>query len=351
MIENWNGASEEEEKFVQRQAKWLLAFSVLACVCILPVAALGIWQAHDIYAIYVDSGISLGFLITSIACGVVVFLTLLLFWDFWEHYRGVTGGRLYRSEEGKVEKTWQEKDGKSVTEYFSFAYKDLVTGEIKEHKHMNYGQKLKKGDSLCVLAYQKEESFEIKEVFQGKAEKKLDNSWLFLDGAILAAMFLAWVFLYLDFGVASIYIRLCINITLIAVAVLTLFYGIVEKKVGAIVTPFLLCGFILLIGVPGSLKNIASDVAEGPQKITVYGNLIETENIVRGRRGRRRKVRHYKLDVISTETDMGEVEITGTAYDYYRRQYGTTTVKGQLTYYPHSKLFLHLQKEEEGKTG
>lgn len=349
MIENWSQASEEEERFVQKQAKWLLAFSVLTCVCILPVSALGIWQAHDIYAIYVDSGVSLGFLITSIVCGVVIFLALLLFWDFWKHYKGVKGGTLYRSDEGRVEKTWQEKDGKSVTEYFSFVYKDLVTGEVKEHKHMNYGEKLKEGDSLCVLAYKKENSFEIKEVFKEKAEKELDASWLFWDGAILAAVFFAWAFLYLDFGAASIYIRLCINITLIAVAVFTLFYGIVEKKVGAIVTPLLLCVFIMLIGVPGSLKNIASDMAEGPQKITAYGNLVETENIVRGRRGRRRRVRHYKLDVISKEADIGEVELTGTAYDYYKRQYGTTNVVGQLTYYPHSKIFLYLQKEDEGE--
>lgn len=347
MLENWSQASEEEEKFVQKQAKWLLAFSALACSCILPVAALGIWQAHDIYAIYVDSGISLGFLITSIACGVVIFLALLLFWDFWKHYRGVTQGMLYRSNEGRVEKTWQEKNGKSVTEYFSFVYKDLVTGEIKEHKHMNYGKKVKEGDSLCVLAYKKEDSFEIIEVFKENTEKKLDASWIFLDGAVLAAMFFAWVFLYLDFGAAAIYIRWCINIALIAVVVLTLFYGIVEKKVSAIVASLLLCGFFLLIGMPGSLKNIVSDMAEGPQKITVYGNLIETQNTVRGRRGRRRNVRHYKLDVISKETDIGEVELTETAYDYYKQLYGSTSVKGQLIYYSHSKIFLYLLKEDE----
>lgn len=348
MIENWSKASEEEEKFVQKQTKWLLAFSVLACICILPVAALGIWQAHDIYAIYVNGGISLGFIITSIACAVVIFLALLLFWDFWKNYRGVTRGMLYRSNEGRIEKTWQEKDGKSVTEYFSFAYRDLVTGEVKEHKHANY-EDLKEGDSLYVLACKKEDSFEIEEVFKEKFEKKSDISWLLLDGAILAAMFLAWAFLYLDFGAASLYIRLCINITLIAVAVFTLFYGIVEKKVSAIVVTLILCGLILLIGVPGSLKNIVGDMSEGPQKITAYGNLIETENIVRGRRGRRRRVRHYKLDVISKETDMGEVELTGTAYNYYKKQYEKSSVKGQLIYYPHSKIFLYLLKEEEGE--
>lgn len=346
MIENWKQASEDEEKFVQKQAKWLLAFSVLACVCILPVAALGIWQAYDIYATYVDSGISLGFLITGIACAVVVFLALLLFWDFRKHYRGVTGGRLYRSDEGKVEETWQEKDGKTVTEYFNFTYKDLITGEVKKHKNLNYGEQWKAGDSLYVLAYRKEDSFEIKEVLREKENKKLDGSWLFLDGAILAAMLFAWAFLYLDFGAASLYIRLCINITLIAVAVFTLFFGIVEKKVGAIAMSLLLCGFIMLIGVPGSLKNITRDMAGGPQKITAYGNLIETQNVVRGRRGRRRRVRHYKLDVISRETDMGEVDLTGTAYNYYKKQFGTSSVKGQLTYYPHSKILLNLQKEE-----
>ncbi len=152
MIENWRQASEEEQKFEQKDAGWLLMFSVIGCLCILPLGALGIWQAYDIYAIYED-GISVGFLITSLLCGVVMLLAVLVCGGYWKSYRSIRGGAVYCSHEGRVERTWQEKDDKSVLEYFSFTYRDMVTGEKKEHKSLNFGGKnrLEVGDALCVL--------------------------------------------------------------------------------------------------------------------------------------------------------------------------------------------------------
>lgn len=347
MIEDWRQASEEEEKFVQKDAGWLLLFSVLGCLCVLPVGALGIWQAYDIYAIYAD-GMSLGFIITSLLCGVVMFLAVLIFRGYWKSYRSIKGGTVYRSREGRVEKTWQEKEDNATVEYFSFAYKDLVTGETKEHKNLNFGGKkrLEVGDALCVLAYKGEDALEIRDVFKSESKKKADASWIVLDIAILAAMLLAWIFLYLGFGAATLYIRLAINLTIICVAAFTVLYGIFHRKISAILFAVLLCGFMMIAGVPGSLKNISRDMAEGPQEIQASIYTTQTEKITRTRRGRRRS-RHYSVNISSTDVDMREVEVTGAAYDYYKKIQGGRTLSGKMIYYPNTKIFLYFVREEQ----
>lgn len=360
MIENWNMVSEEEEKFEKKEAKGLLAFSRLTCVCILPVAVLGIWQGYDIDVIYKNSGIPLEFLIISIVCVIVTLLFFIVFLGCREDYKRLAGGILYRSKEGIVEKiwqeidgrpvtglekVWQEKKGRSVKQCFSFVYRDLVTGEVREYKREDYGKSLQVGDTLYVLACKKGDSFIIADVSKWKLERKSDPSWIFLDGVILAAMFFAWKFLYLDFGAASLYIRLWIYIVLIVVAVFNFFHGIVEKKKSAIVISILLCAFIMLTGVPDALKNIAADLAEGPQKIMAGGILGDPPSL--GRAWRVRRSHDYVLHVISDDTDMKEVGLTINAYYYYyRKQYGTSVFRGELTYYPRSKIFLHLRKEE-----
>lgn len=274
MIENWNQASEEEERFVRKEARWLLLFSLVACLCILPVGILGIWQAYDIYAIYAQGGISLGFIIIGLLCGVVALLAVLVLWGCWKHYR-------------------------------DFA-----------------------------------------DVFKEQSKKKLDAFWLVMDGAVLAVMLLAWVFLFLDFGAASLYIRLGIHISLIVVAAVTLLYGIIERKAGAIVAAVLLCCFMLITGVPRSLKNIRLDMREGPRECSASITTYERESITRTRRGRRR-IRHYYLNISSVETDIREVEVTRAARSYYQKQNGSRAVSGKMIYYPHTKIFLYWLGESE----
>lgn len=346
MIENWNPASEEDRKFVQKERKWMLLFCTLACICILPIGGLGIWQAYDIYAIYVD-GWSFGFILTSVICAVSIFLALVFFVSSLKKYREIESGILYQSQGGQVKRVWQEKDGKSVTDYFSFDYKDLVTGEIKEHKSVNYGSKpdrMETGDALHVLAYKREDAMEITDVFKQHAGKKLEAFWLVMDVVILGAMLLANIFLFLDFGIAALYITLGIHLSVIAVAAVTFLFGIVERKVGAIAAAFVLAGFLALIGTPGVLKNISRDMAEGPKEITAYINPLQTETTTRTRRGRRRN-RHYKLDIASEDLNIREVEVTRAAYDYYVEQRGSSPLDGKMIYYPNSGIFLSFDKD------
>ncbi len=347
MIENWRQASEEEQKFEQKDAGWLLMFSVIGCLCILPLGALGIWQAYDIYAIYED-GISLGFLITSLLCGVVMLLAVLVCGGYWKSYRSIRGGAVYCSHEGRVERTWQEKDDKSVLEYFSFTYRDMVTGEKKEHKSLNFGGKnrLEVGDALCVLAYEGEDSLEIRDVFKEQGKKKADASWIVLDGAILLAMVLAWIFLYPQFGVAALYIRLVINLTLLSVAGITLLFGIFHRKVGAIISALVLSGVLMLMGVPGSLGEIGRDLGAGPREIQASISTSQREKITRTRRGRRR-TRHYSVNISSTDIEMREVEVTRAAYEFYKKQQEGRVRSGKMIYYPNTKIFLYFLMEED----
>jgi len=349
MIENWAQALEEEEKFVHKDAGWLLLFSALGCLSILPVGALGIWQAYDIYAIYGD-GVGLGFVITSLLCGVVMLLAVLVFRGFWKSYRSIRGGTVYCSHEGRVERTWQEKKDNAMVEYFSFTYRDLVTGEKREYKSVNFGGKnrLEVGDALCVLAYKGEDALEIRDVFKEQSKKKADASWIVLDAAILAVMFLAWIFLYPGFGAAALYIRLAVNLTLISVAAVTVLYGLFHRKVSAISFAILLCGFMMIAGVPGSLKGISRDMAGGPREIQATLYTTQTEKITRTRRGRRRSL-HYSVNISSADIDMGKVEVTGAAYDYYKGQQGGRVLSGKMIYYSNSKIFLYFIKDEEKK--
>ena len=347
MIENWNPASEEDKKFVQKERKWMVLFCTLACICVLPIGGLGIWQAYDIYASYVD-GWSFGFILTSVLCAAAIFLALLFFVSSLKKYREIESGILYQSQGGQVKRVWQEKDGKSTVDYFGFDYKDLVTGEVKEHKGVNYGSKgdrMEAGDALHVLAYKREDAMEIVDVFKQHAKKKLEAFWLVLDAVILGAMLLASIFLYLDFGIASLYITLGIHLSIIAVAAVTFLFGIVERKVGAIAAALILGGFLLLIGTPDSLKNISRDMAEGPKEITAYVNPLQTETTTRTRRGRRRN-RHYKLDISSEDMNIREVEVTRAAYEYYMEQRGGGSLSGKMIYYPNSGIFLYFVKSE-----
>lgn len=348
MIENWNLASEEDKRFVQKERKWMVFFCALACVCILPIGGLGIWQAYDIYAIYVD-GWSLGFILTSVLCAVAIFLALVFFVSSLKKYREIESGILYQSQGGQVKRIWQEKDGKTVTDYFSFDYKDLVTGEIKEHKSVNYGRKpdrMEPGDCLHVLAYKREDAMEITDVFKQYAEKKSAAFWLVLDAVILGALLLANIFLFLDFGIASLYITLGIHLSVIAVAVATFLFGILERRVGAIAAALALAGFLALIGTPDTLKDISRDMAEGPKEIKAYINPLQTETTTRTRRGRRRN-RHYKLDVSSGDANIREVEVTRAAYDYYVKLRSGSSLDGTMIYYPNSGIFLAFDKNEE----
>lgn len=347
MIENWRQASDEEQKFEQKDAGWLLAFSVVGCLCILPMGALGIWQAHDIYAIYGD-GISAGFVITSLLCGVVMLLALLVCRGYWKSYRSIRGGTVYSSHEGRVERTWQEKEDKSVLEYFSFTYRDPLTGETKEHRSLNFGGKnrLEKGDALCVLAYEGEDSFEIRDVFREEVKKKADASWIVLDAAILAAMVLAWAFLYPGFGAAALYIRLVMNLTLLSVAGITVLYGIFHRKAGAIVSAVILGCILMLMGVPASLGEIGRDLGEGPREIEASISTSQREQITRTRRGRRR-TRHYSVNISSTDVDMREAEVTRAAYEFYKKQQGGRVRRGKMIYYPNTKIFLYFLMEED----
>lgn len=347
MIENWRQASEEEQKFEQKDAGWLLAFSALGCICILPMGALGIWQAHDIYAIYGD-GISAGFVITSLLCGVVMLLAILVCRGYWKSYRRIRGGTVYSSHEGRVERTWQEREDKSVLEYFSFTYRDPVSGHAKEHKSLNFGGKnrLEKGDALCVLAYEGEDSFEIRDVFKEGVKKKADASWIVLDVAILAAMVLAWAFLYPGFGVAALYIRLVMNLTFLAMAGVTMLYGIFHRKVAAILSGVVLGGILVIAGVPGSLGDIGRDLAAGPQEIQASISTSQSESIIRTRRGRRR-TRHYSVNISSADIDMREAEVTKAAYEFYKNKQGGLGRRGKMVYYPNTKIFLYFLMEEE----
>lgn len=346
MIEKWRQASEEEQKFEQKDAGWLLAFSVIGCLCVLPMGILGIWQSYDIYAIYAG-GVSAGFLITSLLCGVVMLLAILICRGYWKGYQSIKGGTVYSSHEGRVERTWQEKEDKTVMEYFSFTYRDPMTGEIKEHKRLNFGGKnrLEAGDALCVLAYEGEDSLEIRDVFKEQGKKKADASWIVLDAAILAAMVLAWAFLYPGFGAAALYIRLVMNLTLLSVAGVTMLYGVFHKKVGAILSAVLLGGIIMIMGVPGSLGDIGRDLAAGPQEIQAYISTSQREKITRTRRGRRR-TRHYSVNISSTDVEMREAEVTRAAYDFYKKQQGGRVGMGKMIYYPNTKIFLYFLKDD-----
>lgn len=347
MIENWNPASEEDGRFVQKERKWMVVFCALACICILPIGGLGIWQAYDIYAIYTD-GWSFGFILTSVLCAAAIFLALMFFVSAQKKYREAQSVILYQSQGGQVKRVWQEKDRKTVTDYFSFDYKDLVTGEIKEHKSVNYGSRpdrMEPGDALHVLAYKREDAMEIAEVFKQHARKKQEAFWLVLDVVILGAMLLAGIFLYLDFGIASLYITLGLFLSVIAVAAVTFLFGIVERKVGAILAAFVLCGFLVITGMPDTIRNISRDMKEGPKEITAYIQPIQTETTTRTRRGRRRN-RHYRLDIVSEDINIREVEVTRAAYDYYMGQRQGGSLSGKMLYYPKSGIFLSFQKLE-----
>lgn len=345
MIENWNPASEDDEKFVQKERKWMVIFCALASICILPIGGLGIWQAYDIYAIYTD-GWSFGFIFTSLLCVIVIFLALMFLASSLKKYRETETGILYQSQGGQVKRVWQEKEGKSVTDYFSFDYKDLVTGEIKEHKSVNFGSKpdrMEPGDALHVLAYKREDAMEIAEVFKQHAAKKLAAFWLVSDVVILGVMLFASIFLYLDFGTASLYITLGLFLSVIAVATVTFLFGIVERKAGAILAAFMLCGFLVIIGMPDAVRNISRDIAEGPKEITAYIQPIQTETTTRTRRGRRRN-RHYRLDIVCEDMNIREAEVTRAAYDYYMEQRRDGSLSGKIVYYPNSGIFLSFYK-------
>lgn len=349
MIETWNYASKEEERLVRRESKWNVFFCAIACLCILPIGILGIWQSYDIYAIYVEKGISFGFILSSFFCGVVICIVLLFFISYWKGYKSLKNGIVYSSQQGRVKKIWQEKDGKTVTEYYNFEYKDLVTGEIKEYKSVNFSgksEKMKEGDALWVLASKKEEEFEIIDVLKQQGRKKLDVFWIVMDGAVLVALILARAFLYLDFGVAALYITLWMDFSLLGITASTLLYGIWERKVGAIVSALLLCGILLIIDMPASLSDIRRDMMEGPREISASANFIQRQTITRTRRGRRRSW-HYKMEIASRDTAVREVEITRVAYQYYKKQMVGGSVSGKMIYYPHSKIFLYLVKDEE----
>ncbi len=347
MIENWRQASEEEQKFEQKDAGWLLVLSAVGCLSVLPMGALGIWQAYDIYAIYAG-GISAGFLVTSLLCGVVMLLAVLIFGGYWKSYRSIRGGTVYCSHEGRVERTWQEKEDKSVMEYFSFTYRDMVTGETKEYKSLNFGgkNKLEEGDALCVLAYEGEESLEIRDVFREQGKKKADASWIVLDAGILLAMVLAWAFLYPGFGAAALYIRLVMYLTFLSVAAVTLLYGIMHRKVGAILSAVILGGILMIAGVPGSLGDIGRDMAAGPQEIKASISTSQREQITRTRRGRRR-TRHYSVNISSADIEMREAEVTRAAYEFYKKQQGGRVGSGKMIYYPNTKIFLYFLKEAD----
>lgn len=349
MIENWNCASEEEEKFIRRESKWHVLFCAFACLCILPIGILGIWQSYDIYAIYQEKGISFGFLISSILCGVVICIVFWFFLSCWRENKSLKNGTVYSSRQGRVKKVWQEKDGKTVTEYYNFEYKDLVTGEIKEHQCVNYSgksKKVKEGDALWVLASKIEEKFEIIDVLKSQDRKKMDAFWVVMDGAVLVALVLAQAFLYLDFGAAAIYITLWTDVSLLGITLLTLFYGIRERKVGAVVSALLLCGIVLIIDMPASLNHIRKDMVEGPQEISASAELTQKQMITRTRRGRRRSW-HYKMYISSRDAAVREVEITRVAYEYYKKQMAGGSVSGKMYYYPRSKIFLYLVKDEK----
>lgn len=349
MIENWSNASDEEDKFARSEAGWMLAFSALACVCIVPVGLLGIWQAHDTYAVYAD-GISAGFIIASIVCGALAVLSLWFLRAYWREYRNIRSGIVYCSDEGRVERTWEEREGKTITKYFSFTYKDLVTGETKEYRGMNYGgkNKLQEGDALSVLAYQGEDTLEISDVFKRGERKKADASWIVFDIAILAVMFLAWAFLTLDFGAGALYVRLGINLSMIAVAAVTLVYGGLHRKLGAVAAALCLCLFMMAAGLPGSMKDISLDMAEGAKVSQASVCFLKMERTSRTRRGIRRS-NHYYADVSSVETDMQRAEITGAAYQYYLGQFGNHSAYGEIIYYPNSKIFLFFRQEKKGE--
>lgn len=348
MINEWIEATEQETAFTRRSCKWYLILNVFTAIGIIPMSILGAIHIYQLFMPFAESlGDKILFYFIELCLAILIVITAYSLFYMIGKYKKING-TLLKGMQGTVLKTWEQREGKSTVSYYSFLYKDPVTGLQKEHKSNNIGKKeelLEPGDELFVLAKKTEQGLVIVESCKQGIVNKMNNLWLIYLGAVPVVLWLENALLYMEYGAMAIYFRFITYILVAATIVMLVVFGIVHKKFGTFLAAALLAAVLVIFDVPAVMKNIAADLKEGPATLHTAIKMDKITKTTRTRRGGTRKTTRYYFDFYTKECNLGMVEVTPAYFHHYNDE--GAYIHATITYYKNSNIFISIESVDD----